>query len=134
MHSNGLVNADQSTSPLQDARPLLLRLEHGVHFTHDDQEKLQPRVGAEVVVRRHPGAEVQRVWLSAAAWEGVGTLVRQTPDHSREGVATLLEVLHSAIPASDAIYALLGEIIEEVRNDPYGHVAEPDRSAYAFHW
>lgn len=124
--------------PLLNSAPLLMRLEHGLRFVNDDLETLQPRLGAAAVVgdsysgRNSHGTK--SIWLSAAAWEGIATIIRQTPKWHRHSVATFLEVLHSSLPHDDGIGGLLAEVIDEVENDPYAEMTEADVKDYDLVW
>ena len=131
-------NVTPEAAPRIDAtaQPLLLRLEHSIRFSNDDLEQLQPVFGASVVVRHDlPSDEAAKtVWLSAAAWQGLATIIRQTPNWHRNNVATFFEVLHFVMPMDSALSDLLTEAIREIRADPYGAVSETDRDDHDFIW
>ena len=122
--------------PLADAKPLLFRLELSVLFGLEDSHALQPKIGASCQVgdssagRQSKGTET--VWLPAAAWEGMATIIRQTPDWQRENVATFLQIVASNLTAP--IGGVLLEMVDEVKNDPYKDVPETDRAAFDFIW
>jgi hypothetical protein len=118
-------------------QPLLLRLQPRTLFRHDDSHALQPRLGASVVVGRpfsRTSEEKYTVWLPAAVWEGIGSIIRQTPRWHRPGVAEFLEVLVGELPADDGIAGLLYEMVDEVRDDPYGDVPEDPSDEFDFAW
>jgi hypothetical protein len=130
--------ADERSEPLADAPPLLLRLEHSISFRNDDLEVLQPVIGASVIVGHgysgRRSSETRTVWLPAVAWEGIATIIRQTPVWYRPCVALFLEVLHGNLGPNDGLTGLLSEIIDEVRQDPYGDVPEADPDTFDFDW
>src|SRR5258708_4603821 len=107
--------------PLADAKPLLLRLEHSVIFANDDSLTLQPKIGATCKVgnselgRHSEGTET--VWLSAPVWQGIATIIRQTPDMQRANVAAFLEIV--AFSLTTSIAGVLHEMVDEVKSDPY---------------
>lgn len=122
--------AEPATRP-----PLLLRLEHGVRFASDNTQTLQPRIGASVRVGHDKPKGPKSVWLSADAWTGLGTIIRQTPDWHRAHVAEFLKVLDSSIaPTSAAVAYLLDEVIAELENDPYTDVTEDTSDEFDYAW
>jgi hypothetical protein len=61
-----------------------------------------PADRAHAVRRNSSGTRI--IWLTAAAWQGLAVIIRQTPDLGREDVATLLDIVTSA--AHDSAIAL----------------------------
>lgn len=124
--------------PLDGAPPLLLRLQHSLKFCNDDTETLQPKIGASAVVgagfsgRREQTTKT--VWLTATQWQGLATIVRQTPNWYRHDVAQFLEALNSCMGADDPLTGLLAEAIAEVRHDPYTDIPESGRDGLDFVW
>jgi hypothetical protein len=122
--------------PLADAKPLLFRLEHSLLFDNEDSYALQPKIGASCQVgdsmlgRRSKGTHT--VWLPAAAWEGMATIIRQTPEWQRQNVALFLEIVASNL--TTPIAGVLLELVEEVTNDPYKDVPETGRAGLDFVW
>jgi hypothetical protein len=88
-----------------------------------------PADRAHAVRRNSSGTRI--IWLTAAAWQGLAVIIRQTPDLGREDVATLLDIVTSAVHDS-AIAGLLAELVGEVRHDPYKDVPESDAHEYNF--
>jgi len=103
-----------------DKRPILDRLVPSTVIQNVDRDRNMPSIGAtlEVPVPYCDG-ERKTVWLSAQAWEGVMTLIVQTPDRYRPAVAEFLEVVVSDLATSSPLELLLNEIITEVRDDVY---------------
>jgi len=103
-----------------------------------DARQTQPQFGGCVTVHVYGGPEHPKdpktVWLPAAAWEGVATLIRQTPNHCRASVALFLTILHMDLAGDDPLYGLLGELIAEIQNDPYGESPAEGHTAFDFHW
>lgn len=136
--SFGEASTTPNTLPLAGAPPLLLRLEPGVRFVDEDAVNLQPRMGAAAVVGSGyagRGAEqTRKIWLSAAAWDGIAAVVRQTPKWHRENVATFLELIEACLHPSEAFAGLLAEVIDEVRTDPYTGVGRSSRVGIDFIW
>jgi hypothetical protein len=132
-----VVTEPANPRPLANAAPLLLRLEHSIRFANDETHELQPNIGASAVVgdslsgRNFSGTRTG--WLTAAAWQGLAVLIRQTPDWRREDVAAFLDVVTSAVHDS-AIAGLLAEAVCEVRHDPYKDVPESAAHEYDFSW
>jgi hypothetical protein len=123
----------KSSAALPETRPLLHRLVPSVVVSNIDAEQTQPRIGASVTLRGIRG-EPLTLWLSAAGWEGVATLIRQTPTQCRSGVVEFLEVLHSSLDIGEPLARLLAELIGEVDHDPYGTMPEDDRKSFEFQW
>jgi len=103
-------------------------------FGHDEGDVLQPKFGASCQVgdsalgRQSTGTDT--VWLPAAAWEGMATIIRQTPDWQRQNVALFLEIVASNLTAS--IAGVVIEMVDGVKDDPYRGVPESDRGAFDF--
>jgi hypothetical protein len=127
-----------SEEPLAAAPPLLMRFMPDLRFADDELTALQPKLGASVVVGDGYTGRNERstktVWLPAAAWQGMATIIRQTPDWWRHDVAAFLEVLHGSFGGNDPLRGLLAEVIDEVRRDPYTDISEDDRDAFDFVW
>jgi len=126
------------TEPLNDAPPLLLRLEPSVLFKNDDLDVLQPQLGASTTVGlgmfgRH-AKETGTIWLPAAAWDGIALIIRQTPDWHRENVAAFLNIVASHMGGKDVLTGLLEELVDEVRSDPYKDVPESTPADFDFVW
>src|ERR1700687_1949755 len=116
-----------------ETRPLLNRLVPSILNGDIDARQTQPQFGASVTVAVYRDG-LKTVWLPAAAWEGVATLIRQTPDHCRPAVALFLTILHTDMAADDPLYGVLGELIGEVARDPYGDMPTADPKLFDLHW
>jgi hypothetical protein len=112
---------------------VLNRLVPSMLSSNIDAEQTQPRIGASVTLRGDHD-EPLTVWLSAAAWEGAATLIRQTPDQCRCEVVEFLKVLHSSVIVGTPLDLLVSEVIREVRHDPYGDMPEDSLKTYDFQW
>src|ERR1700730_5600447 len=86
-----------STEAQPELRPLLNRLAPSILNGDIDARQTQPQFGASVTVSVYGGVgrpnDPRTVWLPAAAWEGIATLIRQTPNHCRPAVALFLTIL-----------------------------------------
>ena len=131
-----LLTSSTETQP--EKRPLLSRLAPSIINGDIDARQTQPQIGASVTVSVYGGVghndEPKTAWLPAAAWEGVATLIRQTPNHCRPAVALFLTILHMDMAANDPLYGVLGEVISEVERDPYGEMPADDHKSFDFHW
>jgi hypothetical protein len=121
------------SAPQPETRPLLDRLVPSILNGDIGAHQTQPQFGASVTVTVYPSLP-KTAWLPAAAWEGVATLIRQTPDHCRPAVALFLTILHMDMAADDPLYGVLGEVISEVERDPYGEMPASDSKSFDFHW
>ena len=117
-----------------DKRPILERLVPSTVIQNADCERNMPVIGAtlELPVPYCDG-ERKTAWLSAQAWEGVMTLIVQTPDRYRESVAQFLELVESDLSTGSPLHLLLTEIIAEVRHDPYGELPQTPKT-HDFTW
>ena len=115
-------------------RPILDRLVPSTVIQNVDSDRNMPSIGAslEVPDRSSDGGR-KTVWLTAQAWEGVMTLIVQTPDRYRESVAQFLELVESDLATGSPLDLLLTEIIAEVRHDPYGELPQTPKT-HDFTW
>jgi hypothetical protein len=114
--------------------PILQRLTPMIISRYLDAPKTQPQIGATLqVVDTHKG-EVKTIFFPGDVWFGIATLIRQTPDHLRSGVAEFLKVLHMQLDSTDATYFLMVELIEEVEHDPYGEWPEIPPNTFDANW
>jgi hypothetical protein len=123
----------KSSAEQPETRPLLDRLVPSILNGDIDARQTQPQFGASVTVAVWRN-ELKTVWLPAPAWEGIATLIRQTPEHCRPAVALFLTILHMDMAANDPLYGVLGEVISEIEHDPYGEMPASDSKAFDFHW
>jgi hypothetical protein len=119
-------------------RPLLNRLVPSILNGDIDARQTQPQFGASVTVTVYGGVgrnkDPRTVWLPAAAWEGVATLIRQTPNHCRSAVGMFLTILEMNMAGDDPLQGVLKEVITEIESDPYGEMPADDHQSFDFHW
>lgn len=120
-------------SQARDTRPLLNRLQPSVRITDLDLQATMPRIGAGATVYDLTGTPYT-VWLPTAAWQGIATLIRSTPQHCREDVATFLEILDGSLTVGTPLSALLNEVIREVRHDSHGELPQDSLDSHDFAW
>src|SRR6266511_157726 len=85
-------SAQQQAETPTPRMPLLLRLEPSIRFQDADAVAPQPVLGASTVLvdPMWPQGGSSSVWFPARVWDGIATIIRQTPDHLRPSVVEFL--------------------------------------------
>jgi hypothetical protein len=125
-HNN--IDSGVSADPEQKL-PLLDRIELSIRYMHDDTRRLQPKIGGKVKLERF--GRTFTVWLPADVWQGIASIICQTPDHHRGAVAMVETHLGTD---NEALLALIEQIGREVVQDAYVGIPQDDFSEFDLCW
>lgn len=119
--------------PRKHPRSLLDQLELSVRYVKDDTRRLQPKIGGKVVLER--SGEEYALWLPADVWQGIASIICQTPNHHRAAVAMFLTLIETFLGQdAEPLRVLVEEIGREVVQQEYEFIPEDDRNEFDVCW